>query len=97
MDHPVDLFASSKVIIFKNTVPGIEAPNELMGKKDEEGAVASCYYGHSMRKQGSCLERDNARNNVRCTQARKTTHGLDRRVQEKTPRKRVDQNDRGQI
>jgi len=22
-------------------------------------------------------ERDNARNNVRCTQARKTTHGLD--------------------
>ena len=42
-------------------------------------------------------ERDNARNNVRCTQARKTTHGLDRRVQERTPRKRVDQNDRGQI
>jgi len=27
-----------------------------------------------MRKQG---ERDNARNNARCTQARKTTHGLD--------------------
>ena len=35
------------------------------------------YYGHTMRKQGSCLERDNARNNARCTQARKTTHGLD--------------------
>ena len=32
-----------------------------------------------MRKQGSCLhgERDNAMNNARCTQARKTTHGLD--------------------
>ena len=29
-----------------------------------------------MRKQGSCLEKDNARNNARCTQARKTTHGL---------------------
>jgi len=29
---------------------------------------------HTMRKQG---ERDNARNNARCTQARKTTHGLD--------------------
>jgi len=29
-----------------------------MGKKDEEGAVASCYYGHSMRKQGSCLEKE---------------------------------------
>jgi len=36
------------------------------------------YYGHShtMRKQGSCLEKDNARNNARCTQARKTTHDL---------------------
>jgi len=29
-----------------------------MGKKDEEGAVASCYYGHSMRKQRSCLEKE---------------------------------------
>jgi len=25
-----------------------------------------------MRKQGSCLERDNTRNNARCTKARKT-------------------------
>ena len=25
------------------------------------------YYGHTMRKQGSCLEKDNARNNARCT------------------------------
>jgi len=33
------------------------------------------YYGHTMRKQESCLERCNARNNVRCTHARKTTHG----------------------
>jgi len=32
------------------------------------------YYGHTMRKQGR--ERDNARKNARCTQARKTTHGL---------------------
>jgi len=30
-----------------------------------------------MRKQGSCLERDNARNNARCTKARTATHGLD--------------------
>ena len=37
------------------------------------------YYGHTMRKQGSFLEKEiiNARNNARCTQARKTTHGLD--------------------
>jgi len=35
------------------------------------------YYGHTMRKQGSCGERDNARNNVKYTQARKATHGLD--------------------
>jgi len=25
------------------------------------------YYGHTMKKQGSCLEKDNARNNARCT------------------------------
>jgi len=31
-----------------------------------------------MRKQGSCLEKeDNARNNARFMQAKKTTHGLD--------------------
>jgi len=35
------------------------------------------YYSHTMRKQGSCVERDNARNNARCAQARKATHGLD--------------------
>jgi len=29
-----------------------------------------------MRKQESCLDRDNARNNARCTKARKATHGL---------------------
>jgi len=29
------------------------------------------YYGHTMRKQGSCLEKDNARNNARCAQARR--------------------------
>ena len=34
-------------------------------------------YGHTMRKQLPA-ERNNARNNARCTQARKTMHGLDR-------------------
>ena len=43
-------------------------------------------------------ERENARNNARCTQARKTTHGLDGQHQDvdRTPRGRVRQNDRGQ-
>jgi len=43
-------------------------------------------------------ERDNARNNARCTQARKTTHGLDEQHQDvdRTPRGRVNQNDTGQ-
>ena len=41
-------------------------------------------------------ERDNARNNARCTQARKTIHGLDGQHQDvdRTPRGRVNQNDR---
>jgi len=43
-------------------------------------------------------ERDNAMNSARCTQARKTTHGLDGQHQyvDRTPRGRVNQNDRGQ-
>jgi len=53
------------------------------------------YYGHTMRKQGSCLEKEN---NARCMQARKTTHGLDgqHRDVDRTLRGRVNQNDRGQ-
>jgi len=44
-------------------------------------------------------ERDNARNDARCTQARKATHGLDGQHQDvgRTPRGRISQNDRGQI
>ena len=43
-------------------------------------------------------ERDNVRNNARCSQARKTTHGLDGQHQyvDKTICGRVNQNDRGQ-
>jgi len=52
------------------------------------------YYGNT-RKQG---ERDNARNNARCTQARKATHGLDGQHQDvdRTPSGTgtVNQNDR---
>ena len=43
-------------------------------------------------------QRDNARNNARSTQARKTAHGLDGQHQDvdMTPSGRVSQNDRGQ-
>ena len=41
-------------------------------------------------------ERDNARNNVRCTQARKATHGLDGQHQDVDRTVHgVNQNDRG--
>jgi len=43
-------------------------------------------------------ERDNARNNARCTKARKATHGLDGQHQDvdRSLRGIVNQNDRGQ-
>jgi len=55
------------------------------------------YYDHTMMKQGSCLEKE-VMHNARCTQARKATHGLDGQHQDvdKTPRGRVNQNDKGQ-
>jgi len=56
------------------------------------------YYGHTMRKQRSCLERDYARNNARCMQAMMTIHGLDGQHQDvdRTRCGRVNQNDRRQ-
>jgi len=48
-----------------------EVKRELV---DTVKARKLAYYGHTTRKQG---ERDNARNNARCTQTRKATHGLD--------------------
>jgi len=47
------------------------------GLLDTVKAKKLAYYGHSMKKQRSCLDKDNARNNARCTQARKTSTGLD--------------------
>jgi len=56
------------------------------------------YYGHTMRKQESCLEKENARNNARCTQARKAMHGQYGQYQDvdRTLHGRVNQNDKGQ-
>ena len=64
---------------------------------DTVKARTLAYYGHTMRKQGNCLEKEHAKNNARCTQARKTTHGLDRQHQvvDRTLSGRVNQNDRG--
>jgi len=52
-------------------------PNEAGAKRKLLDAVEArklAYYGHTMRKQGSCLEKEN---NARYMLARKTTHGLD--------------------
>ena len=56
------------------------------------------HYGHAMRKQGAAWrKRYNARNNARCTQARKATHVLDGHQDvDRTLCGRVNQNDRGQ-
>jgi len=57
------------------------------------------YYGHTTKKTRELPgERDNARNNARCTKARKATHGLDGQHQDvdRTLHGRVSQNDRGQ-
>ena len=61
---------------------------------DKARKLAHC--GQTTRKQGvAWRERDNARNNTRCTQARMTT---DRRHQDldMTPAGRINQNDGGQ-
>jgi len=71
----------------------------------EEGTVrhrqskeASILWSHNEETRELPGDRDNARNNVRCMQARKATHGLDGQHQDvdTTPHGRVNQNDRGQ-
>jgi len=59
---------------------------------------ASIIWSHHEETRELLGERDNARNNARCTQARKATHGLDGQHQEvdRTLCGRVSQNDRGQ-
>ena len=55
------------------------------------------YWSHHEETRELPGERDNARNNARCTQARKATHGLDGQHQDvdRTLRGRVNQNHRG--
>ena len=63
--------------------------------KSKEASILWSHHGETGELPG---ERDNARNNARCTQARKTTHGLDGQHQDvdRTVRGRVNQIDRGQ-
>jgi len=56
------------------------------------------YRSHTKRKRELPGERDNTKNNARCSQMRKTTHGLDGQhlYVDRTPHGRVNENDRGQ-
>jgi len=58
---------------------------------DSQTKEASVLWSHHEETRELPGERDNARNNARCTQARKTTHGLGRQHQDvdRTPRGRV--------
>ena len=63
--------------------------------KSKEASILWSHHEDTRELRG---ERDNARNNARCTQARKATHGLGGQHQDvdRTLRGRVNQNDRGQ-
>ena len=62
--------------------------------QSEEASIVWSHHEETRELPG---ERNNARNNAMCTQARKTTHGLDRQhqVMDRTLCGRVNQNDRG--
>ena len=64
--------------------------------RHRQSKEASILWSHNEETRELPGERDIARNNARCTQARKTTHGLDGQHQDvdRTLRGRVSQNDR---
>jgi len=75
----------------------------MSGFWSKEGTVrqskeASILWSHHEETREMPGKRDNARNNARCTKARKATHGLDGQHQDvnRTLRGRVIQNDRGE-
>ena len=67
----------------------------VRGRKIKEASILWSHHEETRELPG---ERDNARNNARCTQAPKTMHCLDGQHQDvdMTPRGRVNQNDGGQ-
>ena len=87
----------------------MSTPSELSDWLQVNIYLFYVYVTHRQSKEASILwtheetrelpgERDNARNNARCTQASKTMHGMDGQHQDmdRTPCGRVNQNDRGQ-
>jgi len=66
--------------------------------RHRQSKEASILWSHQEETRELPGKRDNARNSARCTQARKTTHGLDGQHQDvdKTPRGRFCHNDTGQ-
>ena len=70
-------------------------PASVRHRQSKEASILWSHHEETRELPG---ERDNARNNATCTQARKTTHGLDGQHQDvdRTLRGRVNQNDRGQ-
>ena len=96
---------ASRVMLLLCSCISSREHSELLLNWTDEGTVrhrqskeASLLWSHHEETRELAGERDNARNNARCTQARKTTHGLDGQHQDvdRTPRGRVSQNDRGQ-
>jgi len=69
--------------------------NKAGVKREVTDTVRARKHGHTMRKQGSCLDKQIMQGTM---QARKATHGLDGQHQDvdRTLRGRVNQNDRGQ-
>jgi len=66
--------------------------------RHHQSKEASILWSHHEETRELPGERNNARNNAKCTQARKATHGLDGQHQDvnRTLRGRINQNDRGQ-
>ena len=66
--------------------------------RHRQSKEASILWSHHEETRELPGERDNARSNARCTQARNTTHGLDGQHQDvdRTRRGKVNQNERGQ-
>ena len=95
---------SSAVAEMGDRWPQYTPAKNWVGVWSKEGTVRHCQskeasilWSHHEETRELPGERNNARNNARCTQARKTTHGLDRQqVVDRTLCGIVNQNDRRQ-
>ena len=74
---------------------GVKKEGTVRHRQSNEASILWSHHEETRELPG---EKDNARNNARCTQAGKTTHGLDRQHQhvDRTRRGRVNKNDIGQ-